>query len=418
MVAFTPYDGWLVSPEAAPRVVAPAYDAMTAEERAQLAAAEPDSFLNVMRSADDLPGGADPDAVLTASRHTLERLLDTGAFRPTEVASFHVLRMQLGDHVQIGLVGTVPVDEVGASVRLHEDTRSAKLGELVHHLDAVGVQSSPVGLVHAGPSPVADLLADVTDRPPDLDLVQADGLHQQVWTVHRADEVTTVEEAFAALPALYLTDGHHRAAAAQRFAERMRAAEREAGHEPDPEAAWEQLLVAVFPAPELQLHPYHRVVTDTAGRGVAELRAALDGAFDVEEVGGAEELEPLDGGSLGVWIEGRWLRLRARPEGVSGSVADLAVTVLQDRVLAPLFGIADARTDPRLVFVPGTLGLRELAGRAGRSGAAFALPDPTVEDLVAVADAGAVMPPKSTWFEPKLRSGVFLRQVRRSSPTP
>ncbi len=418
MATLSPYLGWLVTPEAAPRVVTPAYDVMSDDERGQLAAAEPDSFLNVVRTrpapAMVGAGEGDPtglDTLLAAERHTVDRLVEEGAFAPMEVSGFHVLRLAVGDHVQVGIVGTVPVADIGDTVRLHESTRTDKERQLVRHLEVVGIQSSPIELVHPGPSPVADLLSEVTARVPDLVLTQPDGLHQQVWTVHRSDEVATIVDAFAAFPALYLTDGHHRAAAAVRYAERRRAEVEAAGHEPDPDAPWEEVLVAVFPATEVRLHSYHRVV-QPLGAPPAEVRDRLATAGALEPVE-AGDLGELAAGTAGVFLAGGWHRLVLEVTPGSGPTARLATTLLQERVLGPVLGVHDPRTDPRLTYVPGTLGLDALAERAGPDGVAIALPATTLAELVAVADAGGTMPPKSTWFEPKLRSGVFLRRVHR-----
>lgn len=406
MSSLEPYRGWLVSPAAADRVVAPAYDSLSAEERAAVAAAEPDSFLNVMRSPEDQPPGAtlDRDELLTASRATLDRLLARGAFDRHDRPTYHLLRMRRGDHEQTGVVGTVPVADVGTVVRLHEETREDKEDDLVRHLEVVGVESSPVGLIHRGPSPVADLVARVTAGPPDLEVTSDDGLRQQVWTVAGEDDLAAIARAFRDVPALYLTDGHHRAASAVRHARR-----RSAG--PDDPAA--RLLVVVFPADELRLEPYHRVVRDVGRDRADAVLDAIAERFTVTPVdGGGPPPPPRDAGTFALHLAGRWSVIRAAPaDAAADPVAVLDVTVLQERILRPVLGIADPRTDERLEFVPGTRGLDELVRRAGDDGAAIALAPTDVTELMAVADAGAVMPPKSTWFEPKLRSGIFLYGV-------
>jgi uncharacterized protein (DUF1015 family) len=397
-----PFPGWVVTPAAAPRVVAPAYDALTPAERATVAAAEPDSFLNVMRSAEDqLPGDRlDRDELLAASRATLDRLLATGAFAPTPAPAYHLLRMRRGDHVHTGVVGTIPLADVGPVVKLHEETRPEKEHDLVRHLEVVGVASSPVGLVHPGPSPVADVVAAATARPPTVAVTSDDGLVQQVWTVTDAAATAAVRAAFGDVPALYLTDGHHRAAATARFA----------GGDPSV-----RLLAVVFPASDLRLHPYHRVVHDVGGRRAGEVVDALRAALPVTELGTATPAgHAPPRGTAFLHLAGRWYALdladRGRPDD---PVEALDVSLVQARVLEPVLGVDDPRTDRRLEYVPGTHGLEELAARAGADGAAFALAATDVGELVAVADAGAVMPPKSTWFEPKLRSGVFLHRVAR-----
>ncbi len=412
MARLSPFRGWLVRQDAAPRVVAPPYDAMTAKERRSFAASQPDSFLNVMRSPAD--HGGDPAALLAASRATLDRLVAAPAFDRIARPAYHVLQMRLGDHVQTGIVGTVPVRDLGDRVRPHEETRADKEDELVRHMEVVGVSSSPVGLVHRGPNPVPDVVDEVLRQAPSLQLRHADGLHEQIWTVTAAHQLDRIRSGFADIPALYLTDGHHRAAAAQRHAARRRAAD-DAGNQPD--APWEQLLVVTFPETQLQLLPYHRVVTHLGARTPGQVLDALARDFDVEPLAVADPnaAAPTGRGTFSVHVGGRWYAARLRDDDTDGGpddpVARLDVTVLQTRILSPVLGVDDPRTDPRLEFVPGTCGLDETARRAGPDGAVFAVPPPDLRQLMAVADAGDVMPPKSTWFEPKLRSGVFLRSV-------
>lgn len=402
-MTLAPFRGWRVTRDAADRVVAPAYDALSPAERGVVAAANPDSFLNVMRSPEDQAPGDElsHDALLAASRGTLERLFREGAFTRQGDPSYCVLRMRLGDHVQTGVVGTVPVADIGSVVRLHEDTREDKEEDLARHLEIVGVASSPVGLVHRGPSPIADLIDRVTTGEPDLELASDDGLVQEVWTVAGDEAVREITAGFTEVPALYLTDGHHRAASTARFARRVGA---------DASSPASQLLAVVFPAAELRLEPYHRVVRRVGADRADAILAAIRDRFPVEDLpAGVVPDPPSEAGTFLLHLAGRWHRIRtAAPDSPLDPVAALDVTILQERILAPVFEIGDPRGDDRLEFVPGTRGLAELVARAGEDGAAIAVPPTDIAELMAVADAGTVMPPKSTWFEPKVRSGMFL----------
>jgi uncharacterized protein (DUF1015 family) len=406
VATLAPFRGWRVTREAADRVVAPAYDALSPAERGLVAAGNPDSFLNVMRSPEDqAPGDAlSHGELLTASRRTLERLLEEGAFTRHDEPRYCVLRMRVGDHVQTGVVGTVPVTDIGSVVRLHEHTREDKEDDLVRHLEVVGVASSPVGLVHRGPSPVADLVEGLTASEPDLELTSDDGLVQEVWTVANEQAVRRIAAAFTAVPALYLTDGHHRAASTARFARRLGAG---------PTSPASQLLAIAFPAAELRLEPYHRVVRHVGADRAGAVLAAIRERFPVDELpAGVAPEPPRQPGTFLLHLGGRWYQIRtAVPDSRLSPVAALDVTVLQERILGPVFEIADPRGDDRLEFVPGTRGLGELVARAGEDGAAVAVPPTDIAELMAVADAGTVMPPKSTWFEPKVRSGMFLYAV-------
>lgn len=420
MGRLSPFRGRLVRQDAAPRVVAPPHDSMTGQERRSSAARNADSFLNVMRSSAE--DGADSAALLAASRATLERLVAASAYDDIQHPAFHVLRMSRGDHVQTGIVGTVPIRELGDRVRPHEETRTDKEDELVRHLEVVGVSPPPVGLVHRGPTPVPDLVDEVTRRRPSLQLQHPDGWLEQVWPVTAAHELQAIRDGFADIPALYLTDGHHRAAAAQRHAARQRATHGGGGVGSD--APWEELLVAVFPETQLHLLPFHRVVNHLGDRTPGRVVDAIARDFTVEplDVTDVDAVTPTVHGVFSVHVGGRWYRVRVGDgrsrRDPADPVAQLDVTVLQDRILAPVLGIDDPRTDPRLELVPGTFGLGDVARRAGPDGAVFAVPPPDLRQLMDVADAGQVMPPKSTWFEPKLRSGVFLRSVGPPLPPP
>lgn len=408
MATLDPFTGWRVAPHAADRVVSPAYDALSPRERAEAAEANPDSFLNVTRSPEDqLPGRElDDGRLLRSARRTLDRLLAEGAFERQATPAYQLLRMRLGRHVQTGIVGTVPVRDIGSVVRLHEETRADKEDDLVRHLEVIGVSSSPVGLVHPGPSPVADLVARTTAEPPGLRVDADDGLEQEVWSVPDPDDIATIRTAFSAMDRLYLTDGHHRAAAAVRLARRL-------GDGPATGAPSERLLVVAFPAEELRLEPYHRVVHGIGRDRAANVLASIRERFEVQaSAHSGTPPPPAVGGTLGVLLADRWYDVRtAADDPPVDPVAALDVTVLHERILRPVLGITDPRTDDRLEFVPGTRGLAELERRAGPDGGAFALPPTDVSELMAVADAGAVMPPKSTWFEPKVRSGMFLLPV-------
>lgn len=402
MATFEPFTGWRVAPDAAARVVSPAYDALSPRERGETAAANPDSFLNVTRSPEDqLPGQeVDHERLLRSSRATLDRLLAEGAFVRQATPAYQLLRMRLGGHVQTGIVGTVPVRDIGSVVRLHEETRADKEDDLVRHLETVGVSSSPVGLVHPGPTPVPDLVARTTAEAPELRVDADDGLEQEVWGVTDPADIAGIRTAFSRMDRLYLTDGHHRAASAVRLARRLGA-----GSQRD--APWQRLLVVAFPADELRLEPYHRVVHGIGRDRAATVLEAIRERFEVAAA--APPAPPEVAGTLAVLLADRWYAVRTAPDDPPvDPVAALDVTILHERILRPLLGITDPRTDDRLEFVPGTRGLAELERRAGPDGGAFALPPTDVAELMAVADAGAVMPPKSTWFEPKVRSGMFL----------
>lgn len=371
MTLLSPFGGWLVTAEAAPRVVAAARERLLTRDR-------------------------------------LVELLTADAYRPVPRAAYHVLRLRTGGHTQTGIVGTVPVNELGQDVRFHERTRPAKVEALARHLASVGASSAPVGLAHDGAGPAPEIVATVTQRPPELDLRLDDGLHQQVWAVTDPAATAAIRAGLARVGPLYVTDGHHRTAAARRLAG-DRSGDSVPG-EPAPDPAG-QLLAVVFPAGELHVLPYHRVVRDvTDPSGLLEGIAARADLSSVDAA--TPPRPPTTPGRLTLHLAGRWYRLALRgPRHADDPVAALDVTRLHEEILAPLLGITDPDDDPRLQVVPATAGPGTLARRAGTDGAVFALAPIGIRQLMAVADAGAAMPYKSTFFHPKLPPGVFLHPV-------
>lgn len=397
-------------------VVAPPYDVVDTAEARVLAAGNPDSFLHVSRPEIDLPDGVDPhtDEVYAAGRAALEDFVRRGALVPDDAPGLLVYRQRAELPVgpdgapatvtQTGVVGCATVADYRAGViATHEHTRHDKETDRTRHIAALGAHDEPVFLMYRPAAPgaadVAAVLAAVTAREPEHDLVTDDGVAHTLWTL-APDEAGTLVAAFAAMPTLYVADGHHRSAAAARVAA-----------ESDAPGAGE-FPVVVFPADELTILPYNRVVTDLAGHDADGLLAALAEAFDVELSGGAPVPARHE---VGLHLAGHWYLLRAREDVVDESdpIARLDVSVLQDRVLGPLLGITDPRTDERVAFVGGIRGTGELERlvASGRAAAAFLLHPTSTEDVMDVADGGQVMPPKSTWFEPKLRSGFFVHPI-------
>ena len=394
------------------RVVAPPYDVVDTAEARALARGNADSFLRVSRPEIDLADDVDPhaDAVHDAGRDALADLVARGVLVPDPEPGMLVYRQRTdlpgpgGEPrtvTQTGVVGCATVaDYADGVIATHEHTRPDKETDRTRHIAALGAHDEPVFLMYRADAPgareVGAVVAAVVARAPEYDLVTDDGVAHTLWTVAPA-EAAALEEAFAAMPALYVSDGHHRSAAAARVA----------GERSTPGAG--EFPVVVFPADELTILPYNRVVADLGGGDPQGFLASLAADFDVELADGA----PVPGRhQLGLHLAGRWYLATAHPDVVDDAdpIARLDVSVLQDRVLGPLLGITDPRTDQRIAFVGGIRGTDELERlvRSGRAAAAFLLHPTSPEEVMDVADGGQVMPPKSTWFEPKLRSGFFV----------
>ena len=394
-------------PELAARVVSPPYDVVSRSEAAAFAAGEPMSFLHVGRSDIDLPEDVDPHdpRVYERARRNLDGLVaDRVLVRDTDPALF-VYREVMGARAQIGVVGCVSVADYERDViRKHERTRPDKEDDRTRHILTLEAHAEPVLVAYRGSTEVDRLVAAGVKAPALYDLTTADGVRHTVW---RAPDAAALVDAFARVPCAYVADGHHRSAGAQRAAAERR------GRDPrgvDAEHEW--FPAVLCPADQLAILPYHRLVRDLGGLTTAEVLARLGRAGRLSPAAGAA---PPRAGSFCIYLERRWHLLELAPDSVDRAdpLRSLDVWLLGERVLGPVLGITDQGTDARLDFVGGIRGTRALEARvdAGEAALAVSMFPTSMEQLMAVADAGAIMPPKSTWFEPKLLSGFFVHPL-------
>jgi uncharacterized protein (DUF1015 family) len=384
VVLVTPVRAWVVQQSWATTVVGHAYDGLRPEQRRQLADSNPDSFFNVVRSAHDYGDEPVPEDLQDANARSLKRLLRGGRYRSSRRAGLYLYGLSSGDHQQVAVVGDVPVAAfLNGEVRAHERTREAKELELARHLSDVRMSSSPVGLTYKGEPAIDEVVAVGVRERPLVDFVSADGVRQFVWELPDG-LVRQLVSLFAGVPAAYIVDGHHRVAAAARVGD-------------------DAFLAGLVPADQLHLVSYHRLVAGPLPLPPAEI---------VHRLGGQRSREPVldpGAGHVGLYLAGGWYRAALQPAG-NGA---LDVDAVAQQVLGPLAGVADARLDPRLDFVPGTAAaevVEQLADQ--RDGLVVTVSPPSIAQLLAVADAGLTLPPKSTWFEPKLHSGVFVVERR------
>jgi uncharacterized protein (DUF1015 family) len=391
--------------ELASRVAAPPYDVVSRSEAAALARDNPLSFLHVARAEIDLPETVEPydPRVYREARRALDRLVADGALRREERAALYLYREVLAGRAQTGVVGGVHVDDYETGViRKHETTRPDKEDDRTRHLLALEAHAEPVLLLYRGGPEIDRLVAAATAHPPLYDFTTADGVTHTLW---RVDDPAPYERAFAGIAGAYVADGHHRSASAWRAARELRV--RHPGHSGAEEYNW--FPAALVPADQLRILAYNRVVLDLAGRVPAEVLAELG---RVGRLAVTDDPVPPRPATFCVYLGGRWHRLELAADSIDRSdpIRALDVSLLQERVLGPVLGIADQRTDKRIDFVGGIRGPRALAARvdAGLAALGISLYPTTVEQLMAVSDTGRVMPPKSTWFEPKLLSGLFV----------
>jgi uncharacterized protein (DUF1015 family) len=403
-----PFRGLRPLPERAADVAAPPYDVLNTDEARRRAVGKPLSFLHISKPEIDLPAGTDPYApeVYVQGAENLQRMIDDGVLIRDAEPRFYAYRLRMGEHVQTGLVCAGSVAEYDCNrIRKHEFTRPKKEDDRVRQITALNAQTGPVLLAYRASASVKEILDEVTRGEPVCDLVADDGVGHTIWIVDDSGQIDALVEIFDAMDALYIADGHHRSASASRVA-----AARRAGHPDDTgEEDYNYFLCVAFPHDETRILDYNRVVRDLNGHGADQLLAKIADAFDVTPC--ETPARPDRPARFGMYLDGRWYRLDLRPDLIPANdpVASLDVSLLHSNLIEALLGITDPRTDERIDFVGGIRGLEELERRvdSGEMQVAFALYPTGMEALMAVADAGDVMPPKSTWFEPKLADGLI-----------
>jgi uncharacterized protein (DUF1015 family) len=397
-----PFRSWRPAPGRAHDVLAPPYDVLSSAEARERAAGKPWSFLHISKPEIDLPPDTDPHApqVYAKAAENLGRMLDAGILVRDAAPCYYAYRLQMGEHVQTGLVAAASVaDYDGNRIRKHEFTRPDKEDDRVRQIEALNAQTGPVLLAGPDSAAVDALLELAAGGAAASDITADDGIRHTLWVVDDISLIRRITDAFDALPALYIADGHHRSAAASRVA----AARRKAGGE----QASDYFLSVIFPQRQMRIMDYNRVVRDLNGMSREVFLARLEPAFRIEAA--AAPVKPQRPGEFGLYLGGQWYSLRINPALIPRDpVQRLDVSLLSEHLLAPLLGIADLRRDQRIDFVGGIRGLGELVRRvdSGEMAAAFSLHATRMEELMAVADSGQVMPPKSTWFEPKLADGL------------
>lgn len=406
------------------QVAALPYDVYDRAEAAAAVEGRPLSFLNIDRPETQFPPDADmyADEVYAKGRELLEARIADGTFVADESPCFYLYELVMDGRSQVGIVGCCAVDDyLGGTIKKHENTLEKKERDRIRHIDALDAQTGPIFLTYRDDSSVDALVREVKTREALYDFTSEDGIVHRAWLVDDADEVERLSDAFSAVPAAYIADGHHRAASAVKVGLKRR--EENPGYTGDEE--FNYFLSVLFPASQLAILPYNRVVRDLNGASVDDFLTELGRSYEILHEQEAP-LEPIDKGAAAMYLQGRWYGLGVRPEFESDHPVDgLDASLLQNLVLSPLLGIDDPRTSGRIEFIGGIRGLGELERRvrvfdAAKSdeemrsagpAVAFALFPTAIEELLAVADAGMLMPPKSTWFEPKLRSGLFIHRL-------
>ena len=403
-----PFRALRPAPGRAAEILAPPYDVLTTEEARARAAGRPWSFLHVSKPEVDLPPGTDPysPAVYTKATESLTRMIGAGVLVRDPTPCYYAYRLSVRGHVQTGVAVAASIAAYEANrIRKHELTRPGKEDDRVRHMEALNAQTGPVLAAYPDAPELDSLVAEASRLPPEVDAVADDQVRHAVWPIREAGLAARIGALFDAMPALYVADGHHRSAAASRVA----AARRKANPRHTGEESYNWFLLVAFPHRELRILDYNRVVRDLGGMGLDAFLGKLRDRFAVSP--STAPVKPDRHGEFGLYAGGRWHRLTIRPDlaAPADPIARLDVSLLTAHILDPLLGINDMRSDERIDSVGGGRGLAELERRvdSGEMAAAFSLYPTRFADLMSVADAGDVMPPKSTWFEPKLADGLL-----------
>jgi uncharacterized protein (DUF1015 family) len=404
MATVKPFAALRPDPKLAGRICELPYDVMSSDEAREIAAGNPLSFLHVSKPEIDLPVGTNLYApeVYAKGKENFQRLIDQGALRQESKPCFYLYRQIMGKHSQVGLVAAASCEEyLRGVIKKHELTRVDKEDDRVRHIETLNSQTGPVFLTYRAQAGLDDFVAKKVNELPDTDFTASDGVRHTSWIISEPARIQFVENEFNRLSALYIADGHHRSAAAARVFQSRKGA----GHSAD-------FLSVIFPHNQMQILPYNRVLKDLNGLTPEQLLEKLDGVFIIKSPGAAG---PARKHELGLYLRGQWHTLNFRPRfaATSDPIEKLDVTLLQKYVLDPIFAINDPRTSNRINFVGGIRGTAELE-KLVNSGAyvcAFSMFPTSIEDLMEIADAGGFMPPKSTWFEPKLRDAMFCHMI-------
>ena len=404
MATLRPFLAYRPPPADAVRVASPPYDVINTAEARALAAGNPASFLHVSRPEIDLPEGTDDhaDAVYAKGRENLATLIEDHALVQDPEPHLYLYAQKMGDHRQIGVVACASVAEyVADTIKKHEKTRADKEDDRTRHIEALGAHDEPVFLTYRADQGIDALVADAVKALPIYDFTTDDGVEHRLWVLGR-DLTRDLEELFLGVPTLYVADGHHRSAAAARVHAKLRG---DGGQH-------DVFLAVVFPHDQMKILPYNRVVRDLQGRTPEALLELLKATMDVAPAESGATAAPTGPKQFGLYVGGRWYTATARKGTFDARdpVASLDCSICQEQILGPIFGVQDPRRDKHVDFVGGIRGIAELERRvdSGDFTVAIHLYPTQIEELFAVSDAGLLMPPKSTWFEPKLRSGLFV----------
>jgi len=404
MAIVKPFAALRPRPELAQKICELPYDVMSTDEARELAGWNPWSFLHVSKPEIDLPGGTDPYApeVYAKGRENFEKLIREGALRPDPQPCFYLYRQIMGDHSQTGLVAAMSCEDyLHGIIKKHELTRPDKEDDRARHIEALSAQTGPASLAGRVPRAVSEFIAGKAGDDPEVDFTAKDGVRHSSWTIRDEKEIQFLESEFVKVRALYIADGHHRSAAAARVFQKRKGTGRS-----------RRFLAVIFSHDQMQILPYNRVLKDLNRWTPDQVLEILKAIFAIDSNAATPPTRSHD---IALYLAGKWhtLIFRRKLLAIKDPLEKLDVTLLQKQVFEPVFGIKDPRKDDRIQFVGGIRGTAELEKlvNSGEAACAFSMFPVNIEDLMTIADGGGILPPKSTWFEPKLRDGMFCHTI-------
>ncbi|MBQ3523489.1 MAG: DUF1015 domain-containing protein [Clostridia bacterium] len=412
MAVLKPFKAVRPKDEYASQVGALPYDVMNSEEAREMVKDKPYSFLHVDKAEVDLPQGIDiySAEVYEKAKENLDALSENGICKQDEKPMLYIYRQIMNGREQTGIVGCTAVDDyINNVIKKHEFTRADKEADRIRHVDTLDANTGPIFLTHRENKTVSDITENWKNtHTPCYDFVSDDGVSQTVWVIDDTEVIDTLVKEFAEIPYLYIADGHHRCASAVRVGQRRRGE-----GEYDKNAEFNFFLSVIFPCDQLKIMDYNRVIADLNGNTSEEFIEKMSEKFVVEEAE-TSPYAPQERHTFGMYLDNKWYKVTAKPEFINENdpVLCLDVSILQNNLITPILNITDPRTDKRIDFVGGIRGLGELERRCKEGmKLAFAMYPTSLNELMDIADAGQVMPPKSTWFEPKLLSGLFIHKL-------
>ena len=414
MSIIRPFKGYRPTQELCSKVAALPYDVMTSDEAREMVKDNPYSFLHIDKAEIDLPKDTDhySDVVYQKAKDNLCNMVKDGIYIQDKKPVLYIYQLTMNGKSQTGLVACTSIDEyIENKIKKHELTRADKEEDRIRHVDTCNANTGPIFLTYKNKENIDKIINKAIEKEPIYDFTAEDGIKHTVWLIDNDEVINSLISEFKSIPALYIADGHHRNASAVKVGLKRR--QENPNYTGDEE--FNYYLSVIFPDNQLYIMDYNRVVKDLNGLNKDEFIAKVSEKFDVAEYNGNDCYKPSEKHTFGMYLDKKWYSLKAKDAIVdeNDTVACLDVSILQKELLSPILGIGDPRTDKRIDFVGGIRGLKELEKRvdSGEMKVAFSMYPTTMEQLMNIADDNKIMPPKSTWFEPKLRSGIFVHEL-------